>query len=266
MDEVVIDVRDVCFAFSGQEVLHNVSFSVPARSLVAVVGPNGGGKTTLLRLLLGEIEPRYGTLRVFGGPCAAARPRIGYLPQSLPFDADFPVSVRDVVLLGRVDGRLVAPYGAADRRAAAAALARVGLSGFERRPFAELSGGERQRVLLAQALAGGPDLLLLDEPAASVDPLAANRLYALFRELLADLTILMVSHNLGVVTGHATHVLCVNRTAELHAAADVAAGTFREAFGGDLTVLLHDPTCHVLDSSGALAEPHSGAGQEGRAP
>ena len=262
MNETVIDVQDVCFAYGAQEVLHNVAFQVPVRAFVAVVGPNGGGKTTLLKLILGELAPRFGQVRVLGGAPPEARRRIGYVPQSLPFDPGFPVSVRDVVLMGRVDCHRAGPYCAADRRAAGAALAQVGMERFERRSFADLSGGERQRVLIAQALVSSPELLLLDEPTASVDPAATSQLHALFHELKADRTIVMVSHNLGAVTGHATHVLCVNRTSEMQVLADVVSGTVREAFGGDLALLQHGPHCHVIDSTTVLDSPHHGAGGE----
>jgi len=254
----VIEVSDVCFAYGGQEVLHNVTFCIRSRSLVAVVGPNGGGKTTLLKLLLGELLPRYGTVRVLGGAPAAVRTRIGYVPQAVPFDPRFPVSVREAVLMGRVAKNRFGVYGRADEAAARDALERVGLAAFGPRSFAELSGGERQRVLIAQALAGGSELLLLDEPVANVDPEHASRLYELFKALTAEVTLLMVSHNLSVVTGHATHVLCVNRTAGLHVIGDVASSTFTEAFGGSLTAIRHDASCHVMDPSVALHAPHHG--------
>lgn len=258
-----IDVDDVCFAYNGQEVLHNVSFKIGERELVAVVGPNGGGKTTLLKLLLGELTPRYGSIRVLGGTPQAARLRIGYVPQAAPFDPRFPVSVFEAVLMGRVGRNRFGTYGREDRAAAVRALERVGLEGFERRPFSDLSGGERQRVLIAQALASGPELLLLDEPVASVDPEHTIRMYRLFKELTAEITVMMVSHNLSVVTGHATHVLCVNRTAGLHAIGEVASSTFVAAFGDNLTAIRHDASCHVLDPSAAMHVPHHGIGREG---
>jgi len=254
----VIEVDNVCFAYNGQEVLHNVSFEIGERALVAVVGPNGGGKTTLLKLLLGQLAPRYGTIRVFGGAPEAARTRLGYVPQAVPFDPRFPVSVRETVLMGRVGRNRFGVYGRGDHAAAARALERVGLANFGKRPFAELSGGERQRVLIAQALAGGSELLLLDEPVANVDPEHAGRMYALFKELTAEVTVMMVSHNLGVVTGHATHVLCVNHTAGLHALGEVASSTFTAAFGGSLTAIRHDATCQVLDPSVSMHVPHHG--------
>ena len=262
MHDFVIDVEDVCFAYGAQEVLHNISFRVPACAFVAVVGPNGGGKTTLLKLILGELAPRFGRVQVLGHAPQAARRRIGYVPQSLPFDPGFPVCVRDVVLMGRVDRHVIGPYRADDRRAASAALAQVGMEAFERRPFADLSGGQRQRVLIAQALVSAPELLLLDEPTASVDPTATSQLHALFHELKADRTIVMVSHNLGAVTGHATHVLCVNRTSEMQVLADVSNGTVHQAAGGDLALLQHGPKCHVIDSSYVLDTPHHGQAGE----
>lgn len=254
----VIEVQDVCFAYSGQEVLHNVSFSVAPHALVAVVGPNGGGKTTLLKLLLGELAPRYGTIRVLGASPEMARTRVGYVPQSVPFDPRFPVSVTEVVLMGRVARCRFGRYTDEDRKAATAALERVELAGFGRRAFAELSGGERQRVLIAQALAGGSELLLLDEPVANVDPEHTSHLYELFKALAAEITVLMVSHNLSVVTGHATHVLCVNRTAGMHALGEVASATFTESFGGSLTAIRHGTDCHVFDPSAAMHTPHHG--------
>ncbi|MFZ4395229.1 MAG: metal ABC transporter ATP-binding protein [Kiritimatiellia bacterium] len=259
MNEFVIQVQDVCFAFGAQEVLHNVSFRVPPCAFVAVVGPNGGGKTTLLKLLLGELSPRFGYVRMLGGTPREVRRRIGYVPQALPFDPGFPVSVHDVVLMGRVDRHRIGPYRAADHQAARAALAQVGMASVDSCQFAELSGGQRQRVLIAQALVSAPELLLLDEPTASVDPAATSQLYTLFHELKADRTIVMVSHNLGAVTGYATHVLCVNRTAEMQVLADVATATVRQASGGDLALLQHGPECHVMDSSEVLDSPHHGA-------
>lgn len=218
-------VRDVCFAFGSSEVLHNVSFELPQRSFTAVIGPNGGGKTTLLRLLLGEIEPRFGKIEVLGTDPAAARPRVGFVPQSAAFDPDLPVTTLEAAMLGRSGSGVFGGFSRADRRAAADALERVGLAGELRRPFADLSGGQRQRVMVAQALVREPELLLLDEPTANVDPETEGALYDLFAAVAENAAVVMVSHDRDVVSRRATHLLCVNRGVDMH----VLGGADREA-------------------------------------
>ena len=190
----VIELEDVCFGYEHQEVLHNISLTLEEGQFAVMVGPNGGGKTTLLRLILGLLTPRYGRVRLFGQAPVLTRRLVGYVPQSLHYDAHFPASVEDVVLMGRVERHLFGPYRRADRTAAASALEQVGLGGYGRRPFRALSGGERQRVLMARALASEPQLLLLDEPGANLDPGSSRQVYELLRELNRRVTILLVSH------------------------------------------------------------------------
>ena len=161
-DAPAVLVRDLCFSYGGNEALHNVSFEIPRRALAAVVGPNGGGKTTLLRLLLGELRPRFGEVRVLGEAPERARRRVGFVPQSAEFDPDFPITVLESVMLGRGAARALGGCRRDDREAAREALGRVGLADLGARPFAALSGGQRQRVAIAQALVSRPELLLLD--------------------------------------------------------------------------------------------------------
>ena len=253
----VIDVRDVCFSYGEQEVLHGVTFGIEAGAFVAIVGPNGGGKTTLLKLILGALSPGVGSVRVLGTTPEAARARIGYVPQSVPFDPKFPVTAGDVVLMGRVARSRFGFYSRDDHAAARDALGQVRLDGFWGRSFAELSGGERQRVMIAQALAGGAELLLLDEPVASVDPAHTSRMYELFSELTARMTVMMVSHNLSVVTSHATQVLCVNHTVGFHAAKDMAGDVFVSAVGGGLRAIRHEADCPIMDEVGSGGEVSS---------
>ena len=232
-------LESVCFMYPGQEALHDVTLSIPARSLVAIVGPNGGGKTTLLRILRGELKPACGKVRVLGEDPARARRRVGYVPQKVDVDPRFPLSVREAALMGRA-GMAGLFYSAADRKCADEALDRVGMLELRDRPVSSLSGGEWQRVLIAQALAARPELLLLDEPVANVDPEHAARLYALFEELSAGVSVLMVSHNLSAVTDRAKYVICVNRTAGMHKLGEIASETFRTSFGQSLALLRHD--------------------------
>ena len=259
-----IQFHDVCFAYDRQEVLHNVDLAVPDKSLVAVVGPNGGGKTTLVRLALGLLKPQRGIVRVFGDAPECRGRSTGYVAQHLHFDPAFPVSALDVVLMGRADRHGIGPYRRSDRARAAEALDRVRLGHLSRRALAHLSGGERQRALIAQALVSDPDLLLLDEPTANVDSTVEHEIYDLLHELNERMTIVVVSHNLNVVTHHASHVACVNRAASLTRVDDLSEGQLHAFHRGDLTILQHGPRCHVLDPSGVMREPHHAPGGEGR--
>lgn len=257
-----LEYRSVCFAYERTEVLHNVDFILPSGSMAAVVGPNGGGKSTLLKLALGLIEPGRGAVRVFGEMPRVARRRVGYVPQYLQFDEAFPVHALDVVLMGRVDAHVVGPYRRADRDTAMASLDRVHAAPLARRSFAELSGGERQRVLIAQALASDPDMLLLDEPTANVDPETERRIYEVLHELNQSMTVVAVSHNVNVVTRHASHLLCVNRTASMVPMEDLTQEKLHAVRRGDMTVLQHEASCHVLDASEVLQTPHRAASEE----
>ncbi len=219
--EKVIELQDVCFGYEANEVLHHISLTLHRGDFAAMVGPNGGGKTTLLRLILGLLTPRYGTVRVLGQAPEKVRRHIGYVPQHLLFDMQFPASVLDVVLMGRVERCGFGRYGHDDKAKAAAALEKVGLEGYGSRAFSQLSGGERQRVLIAQTLASEPKLLLLDEPGANLDPANRHRIFALLHQLNQELTILLVSHNLNVVSSYVSHVICVNRMADMHAIGEI---------------------------------------------
>jgi len=253
-----LEFEDVCFAYERKAVLHNVDLSVPEKSLVAVVGPNGGGKTTLVRLALGLLKPQCGRVRIFGDAPERHRRSIGYVAQHLSFDSAFPVSALDVVLMGRVDRCRLGPYRRGDRIKAREALDQVRLAHLSQHPMAHLSGGERQRVLIAQALVANPDLLFLDEPTASVDAEAEHNIHELLHELNAHMTIVVVSHNLNVVTRHASHIACVNRTASLVRVDAFSEGELRAFRLGDTTVLQHGPRCQILDPSAALQEPNHG--------
>ncbi len=253
-----IDISNLCFGYEEHEVLHNINLAIPERDFSIIVGPNGGGKTTLLRLILGLLTPRYGTIRLFGQTPAAMRPAIGYVPQSLAYDARFPVSVLEVALMGRVERHLIGGYRKEDRAAAREALAQVGLADEAARPYADLSGGQRQRVLIAQALASKPRLLLLDEPGANLDTPGVHTIYELLKRLNSELTIVMVSHNLSMVEAFARHVVCVNHTADMHSIDEVSTAGLRS---GDWVHIFHQdcPVSHGEDDD-LCQTPHLGAG------
>jgi len=239
----VISFRDVSFSFDTVPVLESVNVAVAEHELVSVVGPNGGGKTTFLKLLLGLLRPNAGTVQVFGNVPSRVRSRIGYMPQHTLFDPHFPVTVMDVVLMGRLDRRQAGPYATADKEAAMKALAEVGLDELPHRPFADLSGGQRQRTLIARALVCEPDLLLLDEPMANLDIAAEGRFTQILQKLNRRMTILMASHDLGFVLDIVQTVICVNRRVIMHPTSNITGEIIRDIYGESLRMVRHDHRC-----------------------
>jgi zinc transport system ATP-binding protein len=232
-----VELRDVDFAYAqGPQILTGVSLRVDPGEFVAIAGPNGGGKTTLLRLALGLERPRRGEVTLFGQPARTFddRKSIGYLAQRSTLGVHAPATVREVVEAGRAPLRLVGRLRADDRAAVDDALERVGMSGLANRPMTRLSGGQQQRTFIAKALAAGPRLLVLDEPTTGVDVEAQEALAALLDRLHTDLgvTILYVSHEFGAVERFVNRLVLVRE---------------RIVFDGDpsrLPGVWHDPS-HV---------------------
>ena len=241
----VVRFSDVNFAYEdGNIVLANINFSLDAGDFACVVGPNGGGKTTLLKLILGLLKPLSGSISVLGQPPGHSQAQIGYVPQFSKFDAAFPVNVLDVVLMGCLQrsfswGR----YSAEQIDKARAALEAVGLKGKEDQGFAGLSGGQKQRALIARALVSEPRLLLLDEPTASVDVHGTEQFYCMFEELNQKFTILMVSHDIGFVSGRVKSVLCVRKTLQIHPVSELTGEALQDIYGVDVNIIRHDHRC-----------------------
>lgn len=209
----VIELRDVSFAYGDRDVLANVNLTVKAGDFMAVVGPNGGGKTTLVKLILGLLAPKTGTVRVLGHDPRQANPAVGYVPQHAVVQPSFPITVLDAVLLGiRRQGRRWPGYRAADRNKALDSLALVGMAELAARRFDALSGGQKQRVLVARALVSDPALLLFDEPTANIDPQGKVCLFDLLSVLSQSITVVMVSHDLISASTRITSVAAVNTT------------------------------------------------------
>ena len=221
----IISIHHLCFAYDAREILHDVNLDIMEGMFAVMVGPNGGGKTTLLKLILGLLTPKHGNVKVFGHEPNQARRKIGYVPQAILFDPSFPATVLDIVLMGRVERHFFGGYRKDDRENAQKRIHDVGLEKYANAPFAELSGGQRQRVLIAQALVSEPRLILLDEPAANLDQENAASLFNLLAELNRHVTILLVSHNLSLVSKYVSHVICVNQSVDMHRIQDVQAVT-----------------------------------------
>lgn len=246
----VVKTRGLEVRLDGRRVLWDIDLDIPPGRFVGIIGPNGAGKTTLLRVLLGLVPATAGEVRVFGLPPLEARRRgfrIGYVPQRPVFDPYFPVSVWDVVMMGRVPqvGWLRWP-GPRDREHVARAIALVGMQGRESRRLAELSGGEQQRVFLARALCSEAKLLLLDEATTGLDLPAQHELYALLQRLRHELglTIIAVSHDLLELAAHAEELVCINGTTHIHGNPQVVLHSheLREAYRCEFDFLYADRT------------------------
>lgn len=206
----VIEFEDVSFRYDGTWVVEGVSFEVAEGAFVAVLGPNGGGKTTLAKLMIGLLRPTKGRVRVYGGDPARNARRIGYVPQVSTISPAFPITAGDLVGLGRVGNRGPQPHGDLSE-AVRTALSAVEMESFADRPIGALSGGQRQRVLIARALVADPDILVLDEPTASIDPTGRSCIIELLDRLGADRTVILVSHDLAAAVPQVTAVTCINR-------------------------------------------------------
>lgn len=248
MSNPVIVFDRLCVELGGVTVLQGLSLSVHEGDFIAVLGPNGGGKSTLLKVILGLVKPASGTVSVFGGAPGHADGRIGYVPQSMLFDRSFPINAHDVVLMGRLSRKhLMQRYSKEDRRRALEALEITGMAGMAGRRIGTLSGGELQRVLIARALAGNPDLLLLDEPTASVDPEMKTTIYDLLDDLKRKHTIVLVTHDTGTIGRHVSRIACLNCTLDMHeAGSTLDRASLEHLYGHPVDVVEHrEPVVHA---------------------
>lgn len=237
----IIELEDVSFSYDGVTVLENVNLTIRERDFLSIVGPNAGGKTTMMKIMLGLLKPSTGIVRVFGQPPAKTRSRIGYMPQHASLDPLFPVSVLDVVLMGRLgNGNRFGLFRRKDHDSALKALREVEMHEFTRRSFSELSGGQQQRVLIARALASDPDLLLLDEPTSNIDMAVETELYEILKQLNEKITIVLVTHDLGFVSQYVKSVACVNRRVVVHPTSEICGEMIHEIYGSHVHMVRHD--------------------------
>ncbi|HOJ34890.1 MAG TPA: metal ABC transporter ATP-binding protein [Candidatus Hydrogenedentes bacterium] len=241
MQPVVLEFRNVSFSYGIAPVLENVSFTIRKGDMTCIVGPNGGGKTTILKLALGLIQPQQGEINLLGSSPPTNVTRVGYSPQYIHYDPRFPMTVIDIVLTGRLGNALKIGYSKADKETAKYALEQVGLLEKMQVPFGSLSGGQRQRVLLARALACEPELLLLDEPTSNVDAASEVHFQEILERMKQHVTLVLVTHDLAFVSGLTTSVLCVNRRVLSHSTGELSEQVLREMYGNDIKLVKHDP-------------------------
>ncbi|PID57775.1 ABC transporter [candidate division KSB3 bacterium] len=247
MSSEIARLDNVSVRYGNVTALEHVDFHLDPLDFVSVIGPNGGGKTTFLKVLLGLLIPQEGTVQVLGQEPALSRRLVGYVPQQVTLDKDFPISVWDVTLMGRLGiAGWPKKYSAEDREIVAGALQKVKLYDLRERRIGNLSGGQQQRVLIARALVAKPALLLLDEPTASVDSEIKQDIYELLLELNETLTIVIVSHDIGVVSSYTKTIACLNRTLVYHDDKDISPEMLAATYQCPVDLIAHGVPHRVL--------------------
>ncbi len=244
---IISTFENVSFRFGSAPILTDVNLTIQKGDFASLVGPNGGGKTTLIKLLLGLHKPEKGRITLFGNPPEKGRKWVGYMPQHLQSDPQFPVMVSDVVMMGRLSLSLRNRQSQKDKELARQALAEVGMEKDAQKRFADLSGGQRQRALIARALCVEPKLLVLDEPTSNIDPRAEEQLFEILHRLNQRMTILIVSHDIGFISKQVRSVICVNQDVVVHPTSDIDGALIKNLYGSDVRLVRHDHRC---DESG----------------
>lgn len=238
----LISARGITFGYGREVVLEDVDLEIQPRDFLAIIGPNGGGKTTLVKVLLGLLRPWSGEVTY-----RLSRRRLGYVPQFSTFDKDFPLRVADVVLMGRLSGRgLLLPYSREDRARAAEALERLGLTDLAGAHVREVSGGQLQRVLIARALVSDPEALFLDEPTASIDAESRGTLQGLLAELNERIPVVVITHDVTSIAPMVRRIACINRRLFVHGSSELDQHMLEEVYGCPIELVTHGVAHRVL--------------------
>lgn len=242
-----VEIKGLSAGYESEIVIKDIDLEVEHGDFFGLIGPNGGGKSTLLKAILGLIEPVKGSIRIYGKEPEKGRKYVGYVPQYSIFDKDFPITVFNVVLMGRRRVKGLKPwYSSRDRKAVKNALDQVNMGDFMDKQISELSGGQKQRVFIARALVTDPKILLLDEPTASVDVRTEENIYHLLTELNENITILLVTHDIGIVSSHVTSVACLNKHLFTSEEGNITPDMLEEAYQCPVDLIAHGVPHRVL--------------------
>ncbi len=241
----IVGLKDIWVKYNDVSVLESIALSVFQHDFLGIIGPNGGGKSTLLKVILGLVKPFRGSVSVFGQPPEQSRSQIGYVSQRYAFDRDFPVSVWEVVMMGRYGKTgLFRRYSHSDRAAVEKSLIKVGMLDYRNEQIGRLSGGQQQRVFIARALVAEPKLLLLDEPTASIDPAMQTQFYEMLQDLKQSLAIVMVSHDIGAVSVYVDKIACLNRQLFYHGSKEITPEVLEATYQCPVQLIAHGPVPH----------------------
>ncbi len=248
MSVEALNVKNLYVNYSGITVLENICFSIQEKEFVGIIGPNGGGKTTLLKAILGLIDVASGEIRIFGDASSRSKAFVGYVPQHTDLDRTFPISVSEAVLTGMLKGRFhpFFKYSHEQKQKAEQLLEKVGILQLAKKQISELSGGEFQRMLIARALACDPKILFLDEPTSNVDPASREQLYELFCELNKAITIVLVTHDLMAISSNIGSIACLNKTLVYHGEPSLTDDIINKLYGCPVELIAHGVPHRVL--------------------
>lgn len=250
--ESAVLLENITAGYNDVPVLVNINLDIEAGSFVGIIGPNGGGKTTLLKIMLGLLKPWNGHVSILGQEPRYSRHLIGYVPQAASVNRRFPISVRQVVALGRLAGAspFCHRYNSEDCRAVEWCLERMGIVDLASRQIEQLSGGQWKRVLIARALAAKPSLLLLDEPTSGLDAGSSSGVYELLRELNKKMTIIMVTHDTMAISSYVKDIACINQTLYYHGEPELSPELVMNLYGCPVNLIAHGVPHRVLQEHG----------------
>ena len=254
----IIEIKNLSAGYDNRTVLHDINLTIYERDFLGIIGPNGGGKTTLIKCILGLLKPTAGEIlyhtdppspEVAGSQCLPLNTRLsmGYLPQYSSIDRKFPITVEEVILSGLSSKKpLASRFTARHREKASAVIARMGLEGMEQRAIGALSGGQLQRALLGRAIISDPQVVILDEPSTYIDKRFEARLYELLAEINKDCAIILVSHDIGTVLQQVKSIACVNETLDYHPDTGVTEEWLERNFNCPIELLGHGTLPHRI--------------------
>jgi zinc transport system ATP-binding protein len=251
-----IDIKNLSFGYGKSSVLTDVNLSIDENDFVAIIGPNGGGKSTLMRLMVGLLKPTSGSVRLFGEKVPTKRVAVGYVPQNTNKNIDFPITVGECIATGKIG---LSPKSDEVK----AALERVHIGAFLDRRLGELSGGERQRVLIARSLVCNPKILFLDEPSNNIDVAGIEALYNMLAEFSETMTIVIVTHDLMALSHKVKSVVCVNHSVHYHEGANLTEDMLHRTYGCEVDLIAHGVPHRVL---GSHDHTHGGCCEHHHAP